>query len=415
MIPKKRKPHGFTLLEMAVATALLGVTLSAATYIVIGVSSSAERVRRVGDTQETARMALDALAAEIRMSGAAASSGQIGIGTTSGSVARIPAIYSGPNITVTTAGGQQVVTNSIFIVSSEPGAGSPSSDGTGMLGSVVSSAVLSTGIDLQCVNQRGNQVDCSDASFKTNTILPAQSGGGFLPLIVGDYVNAVYMRPTTLGSFAGAGTPQRLGFTEMSVPNAYSPDPKAPFGFARGASIGKARVTHWYVKEVSPGDWELVRSKPILDDKWSIAPGSRCNPASPFVDETNSPGGAVGTVVGSGPIENLQIRFVVDDGITDTPSKFHVLGDGTTGYVLGSCDILADGTPVQKVIREVRISVVARSRMPDHATNGVTHVKRYGLNSWEGVGPAGGALDEYPRRSFEARIVPRNLQGILRL
>jgi hypothetical protein len=53
--------------------------------------------------------------------------------------------------------------------------------------------------------------------------------------------------------------------------------------------------------------------------------------------------------------------------------------------------------------------------MPDHATNGTTHVKRYGLASWEGVGPTGGALDEYPRRSFEARIVPRNLQGILRL
>jgi hypothetical protein len=67
------------------------------------------------------------------------------------------------------------------------------------------------------------------------------------------------------------------------------------------------------------------------------------------------------------------------------------------------------------VLREVRLSVVARSLMPDHATNGTTHVKRYGLASWEGVGPTGGALDEYPRRSFEARIVPRNLQGILRL
>src|SRR5437763_7207007 len=98
MIPTRRIPRGFTLLEMAVATAALGITLSAASYIVVGVSSSAERVRRVGDTQDTARMALDALAAEIRMSGAAASSGQIGIGTTAGSVARIPAIYSGPNV-----------------------------------------------------------------------------------------------------------------------------------------------------------------------------------------------------------------------------------------------------------------------------------------------------------------------------
>jgi hypothetical protein len=197
----------------------------------------------------------------------------------------------------------------------------------------------------------------------------------------------------------------------MAVPNAYSPDPKAPFGFARGASLGKARITHWYLKEVRPGDWELMRSHPILDDKWKYLAGV-CNPASPFIDETNSPTGPVGTVVGSGPVENLQIRFVVDDGIKDDPASFHVWGSGNH---MGTCDQLADGSPVQKVLREVRISVVARSKVADHATNGTTHVKRYGLASWEGTSPAGGALDEYPRRSFEARIVPRNLQGILRL
>jgi hypothetical protein len=123
-------------------------------------------------------------------------------------------------------------------------------------------------------------------------------------------------------------------------------------------------------------------------------------------------------VVGSGPIENLQIRFVVDDGISDNPANFHVWGDGTnvgTNYHLGNCDVLSSGFPVQKVLREVRISVVARSLVADHATDGVKHVKRYGLAAWEGVSPTGGALDEYPRRSFEARIVPRNLQGILRL
>jgi prepilin-type N-terminal cleavage/methylation domain-containing protein len=423
MIAPERKAYGFTLLELTVATAILGIALSAAMYIVVGVNSSAERVRRVGETQDTARLALDALAAEIRMSGAGASSGQIGIGTTSpsgtGTVARIPTIYAGPNITVTTAGGQKVVTNSIFIVSTEPGAGSPSSDGTGMLGSVVSSALSSTtGIQVQCTNQRGTQIDCGDSTYKSNTILPEQSDKSHLPLIVGDYVNAVYLRPTTVSAFAGTTTPQQVQFTEMGVKNAYSPDPKAPFGFARGASIGKARITHWYVKEVSPGDWQLVRSKPVLDDNWTLS-GSVCNPASPFIDETNSTTGPAGTVVGSGPVENLQIRYVVDDAITDNPASFHVWGDGTNGgsnYQLGSCDILAgNGTPLQKVLREVRISVVARSRAPDHATNGVNHVKRYGLASWEGVGPSGGALDEYPRRSFEARIVPRNLQGILRL
>ena len=236
-------------------------------------------------------------------------------------------------------------------------------------------------------------------------------------MIVGDYVNAVYMRPTAVGGVSGGA--QQLKFTEMTVPGAYSPDPKAPFGFAKGASIGKARVTHWYVKEVSPGDWELMRSHPKLDDQWNLA-GGACNSASPFIDETNSgdPTAPKGTVVGSGPIENLQIRFVVDDGISDNPAGFHVWGDGTNGganYHLGNCDVLSAGIAVQKVLREVRISVVARSPFADHATDGAKHVKRYGLAAWEGVSPTGGALDEYPRRSFEARIVPRNLQGILRL
>jgi len=418
MTGSNRNARGFTLVEIAVATAALGVALSAAMYIVVGVNSSAEHVRRVGETQDAARLALDALAAEIRMSGAGASSGQIGIGTTAGAVARIPAIYSGPDVTVTTKGGQKVVTNSVFVISSEPGAGSPSSDGTGMEGSVVSSGVDPvTGIQVECTNQLGTQVDCTDATFKSNTILPALPGGGYAPLIVGDYVNAVYMRPTALGAVSGGA--QQLRFTEMTVPGAYSPDPKAPFGFAKGASIGKARVTHWYVKEVSPGDWELMRSHPKLDDSWTLSGGS-CSAASPFIDETNSsdPTAPVGKVVGSGPIENLQIRFVVDDGISDNPANFHVWGDGTNGgtnYHVGNCDTLAAGLPVQKVLREVRISVVARSLVADHATDGVKHVKRYGLATWEGVSPTGGALDEYPRRSFEARIVPRNLQGILRL
>jgi prepilin-type N-terminal cleavage/methylation domain-containing protein len=441
-----RIPRGFTLLEMAVATAALGMALSAAMYIVIGVNSSAERVRRVGDTQDTARMALDALAAEIRMSGAGVSSGQIGVGTINGAVARIPAIYSGPDITVTTAGGQQVVTNSVYIISSEPGAGVPSSDGTGMQGSVVSNNIdLSKGINVKCTNQLGVQVDCTDFNtFKLNAIMAGKDGLPALAkadndaaLLVGDYVNAVYLRPTKIGSVAGSGAngQQAIEFKEMKIANAYSPDPKAPFGFAQGASIGKARVTHWYVKQVSPGNWQLMRSHPVLDDTWvPPTPGNAAACArSPFVDETSSAALAAlcdgssggtppewcGTMVGSGPVENLQIRYIVDDNITDNAQGFNMWGDSSglrgNGYHVGMCDVLSSGVPVQKVLREVRLSVVARSLMPDHATNGTTHVKRYGLASWEGIGPTGGALDEYPRRSFEARIVPRNLQGILRL
>jgi prepilin-type N-terminal cleavage/methylation domain-containing protein len=428
MIRPTRKQHGFTLVEMMVAMAAFGVALSAAMYIVIGVSSSAGRVRTVGDTQETARTALDALAAEIRMSGAGASSGRIGIGTTAPAVTRVPTIYSGPDITVSTAGGQQVVTSSIFIISSEPGAGAPSSDGTGMLGSVISAGVdRDTGIQVACTNQRAVPANCTDkTTFQDNAILAPLKGGGYPPLLVGDYVNAVYMRPTQVGSLSGNS--QQLQFAEMAIPGAYSPDPKAPFGFAKGASLGKARITHWYLKQVSPGDWELVRSHPILDDTWSLL-GGGCNPASPFIDETNSTALAdkckagagadyCGQIVGSGPVENLQIRYVVDIGAQDNPANFTVWGNGTNGgssYHVGICDFTAFNEPIQRVLREVRVSVVARSRMADHANNGTTHVKRYGINAWEGVAPTGGGLDEYPRRTFEASVVPRNLQGILRL
>ena len=428
MTASTRKAPGFTLLEMMVAMAILGIALSSAMYIVVGVNTSAERVRRVGETQDTARLALDSLAAEIRMSGAGASSGQIGIGTTAPAVTRIPTIYSGPDVTVTTAGGQQVVTNSIYIISAEPGAGAPSSDGAGMLGSVISSGIdPATGIQIECTDQRGVQVDCTAASFQGNTILPTLPSGGLTPLLVGDYVNAVYLRPTNVAGVANGS--QAMKFAEMAIPGAYSPDPKAPFGFAKGASLGKARVTHWYLKQVNPGDWELMRSHPILDDTWSLAGG--CNTTSPFVDETSSADRAAacaaggpgapsycGQVVGSGPVENLQIRYVVDNLVKDDPTMFHVWGDGTNGgagYHMGLCDSLNDGSPVQHVLREVRVSVVARSRMPDHASNATTKVKRYGLAGWEGVSPTGGALDEFPRRTFEARIVPRNLQGILRL
>jgi prepilin-type N-terminal cleavage/methylation domain-containing protein len=437
MIRSNRTPRGFTLLEMVVATAALGFALSAAMYVAVGVSSSAERVRRVGDTQETARLALDALAAEVRMSGAGVSNGQVGIGTTTGLwVGRVPAIYSGPDITVTTSGGQQVVTNSIFIISSEPGAGVPSSDGAGMQGSVVSKTLDPfKGIQVQCTNQLGTPVDCTSPSFKDDTIVHGLWGDPNNPgdnaLLVGDYANAVYLRPTKIGaSTAGA---QPLEFREMGIANGFSTDPKAPFGFAQGASLGKARVTHWYLKQVSPGDWELMRSHPILDDNWA---GCGSGSGSPFIDETNSANGPAGTVVGSGPIENLQLRFIVDAGSFDDPQKFVMWGlNGKTwyfdiagdtvlkpqvtssgsGYHMGVCDMLPDGTYASRQVREVRASIVARSVAPDHATNGARHVKRYGLASWEGVGPSGGALDEYPRRTFEARIVPRNLQGILRL
>src|SRR5262249_21140665 len=150
-------------------------------------------------------------------------------------------VYSGPDVVVTAPGGQQIVTNSIFIITSDPQAGVPSSDGKGMFG-VVSAASTSTPLNVSCVNQKGVAVDCSSPAFGANALLTQLPDGSLPPLIVGDYRNAVYMRPISLSGLAG--NVQTLDFTER-LSGAFSPDPKAPFGFAPGASLSKARVLHY--------------------------------------------------------------------------------------------------------------------------------------------------------------------------
>jgi prepilin-type N-terminal cleavage/methylation domain-containing protein len=406
-----RSQSGFTLVEVMVTSALFSVVLMGASYLLIGVTQSSERVRRISDTQETARLALDALAAEIRMSGAGASSGLVGIAPDGSPTRRIPIIYSGPDVVVTTPGGQTITTNSIFIVSSEPGAGVPASDGSGMLGSVVSATLAD--VQIECMDQKGVVVDCSDASFKANTILPTLTGGTYAPLIVGDYRSAVYLRPNRVDA-PNAGS-QGLHFPEQTA-KVFAPDPKAPFGFAPGSSLGKARVSHYYLKQVAPDDWELMRSHPVLTSK-AGALGAACNTAdAPFLDETNDAAGVPGQVLGSGPIESLQIRFIVDPNASDDPQQFQVwraADAGSTQNHLTVCDGIP-GPNVPTMLREVRLQIVARSSMPDHSQDG-KYVKRYSVPGWEGVAPGGTTTDAYPRRSFEARVVPRNLQGIIRL
>jgi hypothetical protein len=229
-------------------------------------------------------------------------------------------------------------------------------------------------------------------------------GGTYAPLLVGDYRNAVYLRPTQVD--APANGSQGLHFPEQAA-KVFSPDPKAPFGFAQGSSLGKARITHFYLKQVAPNDWELMRSHPVLTSK-AGALATACKATDvPFVDETNDPAGVPGVVLGSGPIENFQIRFIVDPNASDDPQQFQVWRPGD--YHLTLCD-----TNVPTMLREVRVQIVARSAMPDHKQDG-TYLTRYSVPPWEGVAPDSANVDAYPRRSFEARVVPRNLQGIIRL
>jgi|GEM_PF-1645243 len=407
----QRAPRGFTLVEVMISSALLSVILGGAMVVVVGVNGASERVRRVGDAQEAARLALAGLSEEIRVAGSGASSGLVGVAPSGGSTRRVPVVYSGPDVTVTQPDGTTtMITNSIYVISTEPGVGIPGSDGTETLGVVAQAPDGgSVPIQVECVNNIGVQIDCSDNS--NSGALIRTTSGTISPLLVGDFANAVYMRPTSLGGVT-AGS-QSLTFSEQGS-GAFSPDPKAPFGFTKGATMGIARVTHWYLKQQSdPNDWELVRSRPTLNTN---ALGAGCaNTDAPFIDET-TPGFAapVGVVVGSGPLVSMQIRYIMDSNQTDDPQQY-TIWNGTNNLTGDQSNHLSVCDGFQELhLREVRMQIVARAASPDHQTNATGHVSRYSTPGYDGT-LAGTATDAFPRRSFEARVVPRNLQGVLRL
>ena len=407
-----RSHRGLTLLEVLVATALLGVVISASLAGMLGANQATERVRRVGDVQETARLALDVIANDIRNAGMGAQLGVIGVAAANNDVRRIPIIYSGPNQTVTdtnaTGGTTSIVSNSIFIISGQPTTGTLSGDGTGMIGSVIA-AQQGQPISVTCyAGPTATPINCQDTSAATNfgeyTVLLPASAGGYQPLLVGDYRNAVYLRPTVLAPplppvLPATGDPtQLLTYTEQTS-NAFSPDPRAPFGFAPGAVLQRARVVHYYLwPSPQGGSYELRRSQPILS---TTAGNNACNGSdNPFIDETTNPVGPAGVAIGSGPIESLQIRYVADPGATDTPASF-------TLVPMGVCD-----GPVVATLREIRLEVVARSQVVDKDSAGALR-NQYSTPGWEGVAPATPTyLDAYPRRTFSVSVVPRNLQGI---
>jgi hypothetical protein len=280
-----------------------------------------------------------------------------------------------------------------------------------MAGSVTNAAV-GTSLSVLCSDYKGTAVECD----KTDApILAKPDGSNFAPLIVGDYRNSVFLRPTTLGSLAGSPAAQTLDFAEKAN-GAFAPDFKAPFGFATGAVLHRARVVHWYLRANAAGYSELVRSQPVLR---STALGAACSTAdsdAPFLDETN--GGTVkGVAIGSGPITSLQIRYVVDLGHADDPQGFTVWRSADaapTTNQLTPCDtsVMGVGGSTGSVLREVRLQVVARSVSTDKTSSGSTVSAVNAGNQTPGFeGSAGGTVkDVYARRTFTSRVVPRNLQ-----
>ena len=417
---RSRGSRGITLLEVMIAAGLLAFVISAALAGLLGANQASERVRRVGDVQETSRLALETITADLRATGMGAQLGVVGIAPSNGAVRRVPVMYAGPDTAVvdTFNGATSTMqSNSIFIISGQPSTGVLSGDGAGMVGTVVQAtsgsppAVPAT-VFVTCYRgPTAVTVDCSDVSAASNfgeyTVVNP-SGGSFQPLLIGDFRNAVYVRPIAItppiAPVAGDnGDPrQQLTFTEQSSPS-FSPDPRAPFGFAPGAVLQRARVLHYYLwPNAKFGYYELRRSQPILSANGGD--GTCTATDTPFIDETNSSNGPVGVPIGSGPIESLQIRYVADPGSTDAPQKFAI-------RAVGPCD-----GAVMPTIREIRVQVVARSVVPDKTSDGTVRAQ-YSTPSFEtalypGAVPTNPAyVDPYPRRTFSVTTVPRNLQG----
>lgn len=401
------RPRGMTLIEILVAGGLLSIVLTAAMSLLIGVNQASERVRRVGDTQEAARLALDALAADIRGAGMGAQLGSVGVAPAAGSVRRIPVIYSGPDITVNEGTapdggvGSTIVTNSIFIISGQPTTGVLSADGSGMVGTVTDAGVGSS-LTIACSTGSGASVACDDSTYLQpngddfRVLVPLASG--YQPLIIGDFRNAVYLRPTTLSPPTGMPPTQTMDFVERSA-LAFSPDPRAPFGFAPGASLQRARVLHYYLWPSASGPYyELRRSYPLLAN--NAGNGACDGTDAPFIDESNSATGPAGVPLGTGPIESLQIRYVTDPNASDDPQQFQM-------QAVSVCS-----TAVMPFLREIRLQVVARALVSDQAASGSPNTL-YSTPGFEGTATSNPAFkDAFPRRTFTVNAVPRNLQGV---
>jgi prepilin-type N-terminal cleavage/methylation domain-containing protein len=387
------RPRGFTLVEIMVSLGILSVAMSAAMYLLIASNGTSRRVRIVSDAQATARLGIEALAADLRAAGLGAASGQVGVAPGAGAARRIPTIYSGPDVTIVEPGGQSVITNSLFIVTSDPASVAPGSDATGAQGVVVA-ASAGTPLTVVCYGSTGAAVDCS------TSLVPSP----LPPLIVGDFRNSVFLTPLTLGNPQGTPPTQQLDYAEKAG-NAYSPDPKAPFGFVPGAFLFRARVVHWYLQQkVAGGPARLMRSFPVLS---GTALTQACNTTdAPFLDETNDAtgGSPAGMEMGAGPVESIQFRFVTDAGATDDPSQFSMVKS------ISICDV---GVPA--TLRAVRVQVVSRTLDSDQLTNDPQKRSLYATPAFEGTAPAaassGATLDAYPRRAFTMSVVPRNLQG----
>jgi prepilin-type N-terminal cleavage/methylation domain-containing protein len=394
--PKQvRLTRGFTLIEIMVSLGLLSAILAGTMSAMITFSNSTQANVQASDMQDNARRSLEVLEADLRSAGVGSSNGTVGIAPSGAWTARIPTIFTGPALTYKDPSNNNYTLTSLYIIGAEPATLGPTVSGDGVLAVITSPS----GVQLTCTSAAGAYVQCNQSSvgadgLEHQILLTDPTTSTFFPLLVHDHQRASIISPTAVSGTVAAGSRQTVTFAESGgALGPISPDPSAPFGFAQGFQVSRARVIHWYLKQATGQPPRLYRSRPAL-----TTGGGSC--ANPFLDETNG-GAIVGVEMGAGPIESLQFRFMFDSSQQDDPTKYDMIS------AIDPCDTNAPTRMRQ--LREVRIQMVAISSTTQKDTSGTPVVSRFTTPVFEGTA-IGAGKDKYPRRAYVSRIAPRNIQ-----
>ena len=395
MSPTNRT-RGTTLIELMVAMGILSVMMLGLMSLMVTFNVNTNQTTTTADLQDSARTSLDLLAADIRAAGIGASNGTVGIAPQGKWSARIPSIYSGPLQNFRDPSGATYQVRSIFIVGAEPATTGLNIAGDGVMAVITAPGNAKIRCSVVAANGAASDQDCTTSVvgvtdlLEHGIVLPGLNGALFAPLLVHDHQRASFITPTAV---SGTMPNQQVSFAEntTSTSVSISPDPSAPFGFAQGFQVSRARVVHWYLYQpdvTKPP--RLMRSRPVLT---SSATG--CPNLSPFNDAD------VGNDLGGGGVESLQFRFVFDTSQEDDPTKYDAVDN------IDPC--IADPVTRMRQLREVRIQLVAISATPAKDTTGKAIAPRFSNPGFEGV-TIGAGVDSYPRRAYVTRVAPRNVQ-----
>jgi len=398
---RSRRMSGFTLIELMVAMALLAVIIGAAMGAFMSTNLAANQAYVSANMQEDTRLALDALASDLRIAGLGASDGTVGIAPGGNWSMRVPTVYPMTQ-TMTDPNNLSYTVTSVFILGAEPATVGFGTTGDGIEGVVTDPTQVKVlcYTSPQAATLPNTQVDCAASSVGSDGVehgLLLGSASNFAPILVHDHQRAAVLLPVSVSGFAGAGSSQLIDFSGSSGAVKPNPSPTAPFGFAQGFQVSRLRAVHWYLKQTAGQSPRLYRSHPTLTTATDLPTGCQ----NPFLDESNTVGGVKGVEISTGPVESLQARFIFDFALANDPTQFTM---STSTPAIDPCSSTILDTMRQ--LREVRLQMVAIATNPLKDNNG-NIAKRFSTPAFEGSGGST-TLDGYPRRAYVTRVAPRN-------